>query len=136
MKAFLVLLAIVVLTIGAVDRKPSALPPYLTYVALLSQRGLNDPTAVVLQNTLGTTVTVNRIQAGFYRINAAGAFPLGRTTVMINHTNLASLADSRGQIDAFPDEFSEGYVTIYTFFDGLGTDDQLARNTIEIRVYP
>jgi len=53
--------------------------PYTTYVALISQSGTSDPTAVVLENTLGGSVTLARAGEGTYTITKTGAFLAAKT---------------------------------------------------------
>lgn len=60
--------------------------PYKSYVALISQTGTNDPTLVVLENTLGQTVTVTRNAAGRYVLNVSGSILLATKTAW-NITN-------------------------------------------------
>jgi hypothetical protein len=42
--------------------------PYKVYTALLSQTGTNAPTATILENTTGQTVTLVRVNVGVYQI--------------------------------------------------------------------
>jgi hypothetical protein len=111
------------------------LPAYKVYSALVSQTGTDDPTAIVLQNTLGVPVTWYRENSsgpGNYYAEAFGAFTLGKTVIVpgvinftaLNNTTLATLDQ----------------VFILTIGTGLspipGPDDALLNNTfIEIRVY-
>ena len=121
--------------IKAGDVMGGSTPAYKVYSALLTQTGTNDPTAIVLQNTLGVPVTwyrENSIGSGNYYAEAFGAFTLGKTVIVpgvinftaLNNTTLATLDQ----------------VFILTIGTGLspipGPDDNLLSNTfIEIRVY-
>ncbi len=51
------------------------------YVALLSQTGTDDPTAVVLKNTLGGEVVWTRENTGLYYGTLLGAFPQFKTVI-------------------------------------------------------
>ena len=44
---------------------------YKVYTALISQSGINDPTAIVLENTLGAPVTFSRAGDGTYYITCS-----------------------------------------------------------------
>ena len=52
-----------------VDQKVADSRPYKVYTALLTQTGANAPTATVLENTLGQTVTWIRTGVGSYTIS-------------------------------------------------------------------
>jgi hypothetical protein len=56
---------------------------YLVYTALLTQNGTNAPTATVLENTLGVTVTYGYTSAGFYKLTATGALIANKTFIII-----------------------------------------------------
>ena len=51
------------------------------YKALLTQGGSDDPTAVVLENTLGGTIIWTRNDIGKYTGTLVGAFPENKTSV-------------------------------------------------------
>ncbi len=53
---------------------PPPSPEPKVYIALLTQTGMDAPTATVLQNTLGGTVVWSRLSAGTYAMTLAGAF--------------------------------------------------------------
>lgn len=55
-----------------------------TYSALLTQTGTSAPTAVILQNTLGGTITWTRTGVGIYNgnINLTVGFPAGKTSIL------------------------------------------------------
>jgi len=64
---------------------------YKVYKALLTQTGTGAPTATVLDNTLGGTVTFTYNATGYYGISRTGAFTAGKVIVFING-NLATTA--------------------------------------------
>jgi hypothetical protein len=54
--------------------------PYKVYTALLSQTGTNAPTATILENTTGQTVTLVRVNVGVYQISLTA--PQSKTFVL------------------------------------------------------
>lgn len=73
---------------SVVNLAKETIAPYNVYTALLSQSGLLDPVAIVLQNTLGTTVSWNRESTGEYSANITGnLFVEGKTFVSITRSN-------------------------------------------------
>jgi hypothetical protein len=57
--------------------------PFKIYKALISQTGTNAPTANVLANTLGGSVTFTRVSGATYTINSSGLFTAGKTALFI-----------------------------------------------------
>lgn len=53
------------------------------YRALITQIGLDNPVAVILENTLGGVPQFLRTQKGDYRLMLLGAFTVGKTTILI-----------------------------------------------------
>lgn len=99
------------------------------YVALLNQSGINNPTAIELQNTLGNIVWT-RTETGVYDGFLLHGFPIGKTFVVMGGTGILETIylnqndDSRVTISLnIPSDFS-------------GQDDRLRYTAIEIRVYP
>lgn len=101
---------------------------YLVYTALLSQSDTDDPTAVVLQNTLGGTVVWTRLDVGVFRGTLAGAFVQDKTFAMVANTNAFTTYIFR--VDADQIEINPA--------DNTNTpiDNGLSSTSIEIRVYP
>lgn len=106
---------------------------YKVYTALLTQVGTAVPTAKVLENTLGATVTFARDGAGSYHLTASAAvFTVDKTYIVI-----ASINDGGGVMVA-----SWGSDTVISFatrdFLDFNTpvDDKLLDTAFEIRVYP
>lgn len=56
------------------DASPVASLGYKIFTGFLSQAGASDPTIIVLQNTLGTTVSSSRNLAGVYYIDFTAAY--------------------------------------------------------------
>lgn len=105
--------------------------PYKTYVALISQTGTNAPTAVVLENTLGVTITFTRPTTGDYKILFSPDLP---------SENILTLATSGGSTynDCFVVFHDVGVNGLYfsNYGNGGGLQDDFTNMSIEIRVYP
>lgn len=102
--------------------------PYDSYVALLTQDGTNAPTAVVLENQLGT-VLFQYDGLGDYRVlSPSGAFELGKTFVS---------ALSTGNTNIGIDHTSNGLIYISTWLLAADAPDNglLTNAPFEIRVY-
>ena len=112
--------------------------PYKTYVALISQVGTGTPTATVLENNLGETISFARNATGNYTLTATGApFTSLKTTVSLqssvnNNDGNPSVANIR------PNTTSQ--ISFWTAdIDNAGVvynDDCLNNSVLEIRVYP
>lgn len=109
-----------------VDSKDSR--PYKVYTALLSQSGTDAPTASVLENTLGVTISWTYIGVGNYRGTATGnVFTTNKSTSFISLT-------FAGNVNSLPFSTSEIVVNTYsTTF--ISTNNLLYKTPIEIRVY-
>lgn len=103
-------------------------PKYKVYTALLSQSGTASPTAIVLENTLGGTVTWSYNDVGFYYATLTGAFLLNKTTATISVTNgnttLIINRDTNDQV-----------VLLSRDFLGVPADNIINNCTLEIKVY-
>lgn len=124
---------------------PTYIPPYKVYTALLSQGGINAPTAVVLENTLGFIPTWSRISAGEYHSsNANWAIPVAAKKVFVIFTPINYYKDYnvfRACGDTNKIVISTGNYDIntntYTPEDDLLSDgDYFTATSIEIRIYP
>ena len=102
------------------------------YVALLYQTGTNNPTAYVLTNTLGGTVTWVRLASGLYKGVLSGAFTANKTCVI---ATLPYNSDSPGTIQASRYDSDSIYV-VTRREDWLSYDSMLIYASIMIRVYP
>lgn len=105
---------------------------YKVYVALLSQTGTNDPTAVELENTIGD-VNYTYDDIGSYIID--GDFPSGKTVCFVS--NIGEVPGDDISIRANIDTNSIYLVTTSVSFAGTSaySDDILKITPIEIRVY-
>jgi hypothetical protein len=106
--------------------------PYKVYTALLTQTGSNAPTAIVLENTLGSELVWTRNVAGTYSATLTNAFPEVKTFI---------LTPSDGGYDS--DVLRTGGGDPYKLFRNsddeiilvLAYDDILNNTPIEVRVY-
>ena len=107
---------------------------YLVYTALLTQSGTDAPVATVLENTLGGTVVWTQLATGTSLGELAGAFTVGKTTVLVSGV-FGGIAYGYPVIDTFNDG---NQVEIDTFSDFIGTSANgiLFKTFVEIRVYP
>lgn len=102
--------------------------PYKTYVALLTQTNTSAPTATILENTLGGTITWSYLNPGQYQGTLTGAFTLNKTVVF--------LTGPQGQAGIMGAAQSLNSVSISVrAITGGGTDGILLNAPIEIRVY-
>lgn len=117
------------------DASPVASLGYKSYIALLTQTSTNAPTAIVLQNTLGVTVTYGYTATGVYSIELGTAYASGKVGIFISpfgNSNNYALSSTIG----FQYDGTTGY--ILRTFDSTGalSDKGLGNTMIEIRVYP
>jgi hypothetical protein len=113
--------------------------PYKSYVALLSQTASGAPTATVLENTLGVTVTYSYNSSGDYGLTATGALTANKTFVTIgNPTTLSQVGSVQMYAtSAIPDgSGNDVSIIVYETSTAVFTDDILVNTPIEIRVYP
>lgn len=60
-------------------------PDIAVYTALLTQETTANPTATILQNTLGFQPTYTRIGEGSYRLTHTGGFPTNKTFLTVSN---------------------------------------------------
>ena len=104
--------------------------PYKVYTALLSQTGTNAPTATVLENTLGTTITWTRAAVGVYVATLGiGTFTAGKVFRSISNefsdgaNNIAALSPTAIQVNT-------------KLYSGSFSDGKMLETAVEIRIYP
>ena len=103
---------------------------YKTYTALLTQEGLNAPTAKILENTLGN-VTFSYIDVGRYTINSSGLFPVTKTTV-----SLTAPTDEENRSVVFKyDTRTDGTIEFRTLDINRDPADVFQNGSLEIKVY-
>lgn len=108
------------------------LRPYLTYVAKLTQTGTTAPTAVILENTLGSTPVYTYEGVGQYSIALSGSFLDVKTTVIIGSSNQGGFH----YLQAYGNGDDEIWIDSIAAGGGAGIDDVMVDALIEIRVYP
>ena len=105
--------------------------PPLRYVALLSQSGTDDPTAIVLENTLGEIPTLSRYETGAYTLDTVGeVFTENKTVVLISDRG-----NPLEQVGANIETVNQVQITTF-YANGTNTDAILANTAIVIIVYP
>jgi hypothetical protein len=113
-------------------RQLDAPAKYNVYSALISQSGTADPTAIVLENTLGGTITLSRDDAGQYVLYSPSLFVANKTAITIG--DASSLYNQVVDINAL--RVSAVAIAIATLnASNVLTDAILSNTFIEIRVY-
>ena len=110
--------------------KEAATPNYKVYTALLTQEDENDPTAIVLENTTGLTISFLRDSPGIYVCTISDAFPNTKIVVFLspNDENNYGFA---WWVTNSPDQ-----LLVKTKNTSMvNSDNILAYTSIEIRVY-
>ena len=109
-----------------------ALSKYTSYVATLTQSGTSAPTATVLENTTGLTVTWSYLNTGRYfatfstSLNASKTFILAGSAGASNDTiTIRSAISGANSIVVSSKDFSDNYI-----------NSTLFNTTIEVRIYP
>jgi len=100
--------------------------PYKVYTALITQTGTADPTAEVLENTLGGVPLWERTGVGNYTATLVGVFTLDKTIVFVTGGNTVNNA-SGFRFDA--------NIVYLTSNNSTSLEDGLTLTSIEIRVY-
>lgn len=105
--------------------------PYKVYTALLTQTGTSAPTATILENTLGGTVTLSRTGSGAYKLTLPSTVTPTKVGCFFsfggnNSTNMSS---------AITIEAGGTYVQLATYNSGTQSDALMTTATVEIRVY-
>lgn len=100
---------------------------------LISQSGTGDPTAVVLENTLGGTLTFSRSSAGVYSIGSSALFTSGKTFVTPKWETLRQ-STNYATVTAVYSNTSQ--IALNSYLNGSGADDLITSHPFEIIVYP
>tara|TARA_R110002074_G_scaffold325065_1_gene495312 strand:- start:159 stop:629 length:471 start_codon:yes stop_codon:yes gene_type:complete len=102
---------------------------YTVYTALVTQVSTGAPTAVVLQNTTGGTITWSRTSAGSYVAVISGAnYVANKTTILLGNTN-ASMSIASTYKTTTNVTFEQKSISNNANADGF---DNV---TVEIRIY-
>lgn len=108
-------------------------PGYKVYTALLTQTGTGNPTATVLENTLGFNPTLVRMNAGNYAIQSAfELFTVGKTFVIQGGINYYDFP--AGKVYVYQSDNAN--INIDCYNNSNPSDDVLVRFPVEIRIYP
>ena len=116
---------------GSLTQNGYEVKPYKVYTALLTQSGAgNDPTAIVLENTLGP-ITYQYSSVGRYIITSSGLFTTDKTFILIGN----AIGQNPGELINFKIG-GDSSITLWSRDNaGSGADDILLNTPIEIRVY-
>lgn len=126
-------LSLVLLQItNAINESSAFTPPYKVYTALLTQVGTSAPTAIVLENTLGGTITWAYVGVGIYSATLTGAFTIAKT---IGFSNIGIPFAINSQEEIRFQYSSTSTVIITTLHNSVLTNTVMNNATIEIRVY-
>ena len=103
--------------------------PYKVYTALLTQTGTNAPVAIVLENTLGGTVTFERTEVGNYSaVSVGNLFTPDKTVVFYNSGQFVGTYNFH--------QVNTSRIALYNVnVSGVATDSLIQKLSIEIRVY-
>jgi hypothetical protein len=113
---------------------PGSSVSYKVYTALLTQTGEDAPVAIVLENTLGATLSYSRVGQGEYIITTSDTFPQDTTWAVINTPSYNGNGPFALQIGRISN--TECIIYAYRLSDtleDLETDGD--RVSVEIRVY-
>ena len=108
--------------------KPSA--GYSSYVALITQIDTSAPTAKILQNTTGATLTWARTSAGIFTVTSnTGIFTADKTIVFANNGNDDGATGDPSIIWARTSN------TVLTITASAGVNNVLTDGAFEVRIY-
>ncbi len=114
------------------DNAPVIIPvdsrPYKVYTALLTQAGNFDPSAIVLENTLGVLIRWTYEDVGFYRGSSSNTFTYKKTICFNNITN------GNSQVVLIR-EAADKVILVSRDCLGNATNGNVNGMSIEIRVY-
>jgi len=111
---------------------------YSVYRALLTQTEDNDPTAIVLENSLGETPTFSYQDIGKYNMIVTGnIFTLDKTFILIKNPGILDPSDTKAFFYASRVDDNTIRLISLSFDGGFSASDNLLNKTeIEILVYP
>lgn len=104
--------------------------PYRVYTGLISQTGTNNPTVVIIENTLGNIVWT-RNNNGIYQGYLSGQFLAAKTFLLTSSDYAINPTNQARQFFRSSDD----YVSISTQINGVIADGLLDNTPIEIRIY-
>jgi hypothetical protein len=106
-------------------------PTYKVYTALMSQTGTNAPTAIVLENTIGS-ILWTRVSTGVYRATLADTFLIDKLFIPCPSNGFDSSVNTGGGGASYKLARNNDAIIQLTT---SSTDDVLNYTPIEIRVY-
>jgi hypothetical protein len=109
---------------------PNTNAPYKVWRGLITQTGTDEPTAIVLENTLSGDLTWSYSSAGVYVATLVGEFTADKTFIFTGQVAPDTVV-STNRIDV--DSIT---VRTYDISSAGFTDVRLSNNSLEIRVYP
>lgn len=101
------------------------LRPYKSYTCLLSVTGTNNPTSLVMENTLNGDIVWTRYGVGGYVGTLVGAFPVDKCWC-------ATFVDG---VQVYRSDDDTIAISTYVPFTFTPSDDILSISPVEIRVY-
>ena len=122
---------------GSISVDNNDLRPYKVYTALLTQTGTNDPSASVLENTLGEELAWTRDFTGSYFVTASSNIFTEKTAVFTpNFVMYLSVAgDDPNYVNAWYYGLPTNTIYVSSGNGPDAADGQLSNHPIEIRVY-
>jgi len=126
---------------GDINTAATLAPPcctgYKRYIAVLNQNSTGAPSANVLLNELGGTLTWSRVSPGVYKTNLLNAFPIARTGVFFGNSFATGGTTNYQLYAGYNTSSSNIYINTSIFHSGVITaaDGQLINTMIEIRVF-
>ena len=113
----------------------SSARPYKVYTALLTQSGAFAPTATVLENTLGGSITWSRNSVGVYLGTLANGFSSTLSKVRVFISGGEPSQNTTGFYNALPNHINSVQVNTRNTSGSLADSLMGTGATIEIRVY-
>lgn len=118
-------------TSGQLIISPTSTPTYKVYTALLTQSGTAAPVAIILENTLGATITWTRQSTGIYWGTASlGVLTTNKTTVTLVNGSVGPYI-----VGGFSSSTTRIEIASISSSGGSLVDTIIWKAPIEIRVY-
>jgi hypothetical protein len=108
---------------------------YKVYTALLTQSGISDPTAVVLDNTLSGSIVWTRLGMGNYKATLVGEFPdADKVLILVNQAGTFPLGGG-DSVYTYAYVNDADSIILDTLLSSNYQDAMLYKTSFEIRVY-
>ena len=120
---------------ATVQSVSNLIKPYKSWVGILAQSGNNAPTATVLQNDLGGTITFAYSTIGVYTGTLTGAFTANKSVFMTSTQIVYSGTIVRQAAFLFTSVDAFAITTSSNFTNADGVLQSAPFITVEIRVY-